>query len=273
MQIKKLEQYLGFELFIRDTSEHRLTDKAQELLPEINSFFSHIPAINQLISKLGKRESKKIILGGSLVLTQKLMPTLLPYINQKIKNVDTQLFISNSDEHIDNLRNKKADIIITGLHKQYKDIKFRKLVQCEIVFGVSGKRYSFLKGPVHIQELTHIPTILPDSTSLLGKHLRDYFERNKVSFLTVENDKGNLELFSSQLVPNSEIGAFFNKMYIEKELAKGSLRIIEIIEKAPPISLYCAYLKSREYDSEIQEFLQSTSNPEELYAFWRKESI
>ncbi len=92
-------------------------------------------------------------------------------------------------------------------------------------------------------------------------------------FLSKENINLNASKFgtpsfvAADLIPHTDFGAFFAKLFYEKEISNGTLRIVDLIDPLPNIDLYFAYNNEKENIADIKKVFELLSTPKFLEIF------
>lgn len=231
--IKKLEEQLGGQLFVRTKRGVIITEEGQEFYNYIKQAIEFINNAENKFTDLINLESGCIKIGSNTTLTKEFLLPYLEEFNSKYPKIDIQIVTDLTSNLILKLRNGLIDIVILNINdKKYDNdieiIKCKKIQDCFIV----GEKYKDLVNKkLSLKEINNYPLILLAK----GSNTRTFIES-----LAKEKDiilKPNIELTSYTLVKelasiNLGIG-YVTKDYVKKELENKTLYELNIEEKIP----------------------------------------
>ncbi len=254
MQLRKLEEWLGFPLFLRLANSLELTEEAKEILPIAKEMFLHANILNNKFEQMRKNKNNSLLLGTQLSPAHEIMPIFLRYIQPILPHLDIKMLVGNREENIRHLKEEKIDIVLLVNIPNDNSILFQEFIQEEIVYVVSGQNKIFQNKIINMEKLTSIPTITPPTSSGFSKHIMSFLNEYNINLNIAMKDMATS--VTKNLIPETNYGAFLNKLFILKELKEKTLRIIKTKEKIPPITFYFAFLKKNEENPAIRDFLE-----------------
>jgi len=127
-QIKKLEDYLGVDLFVREKNSVELTDACQEILPIARTILADIQSIRQIAAHAGDRHRNMLSLGAFPSLASYVLPEYVFRIKQHFPELKLQLVEEKTDSLIRLLLDKKLDAALLALPVE------RELLECRTLF-------------------------------------------------------------------------------------------------------------------------------------------
>ena len=231
--IKKLEEQLGGQLFVRTKRGVILTDDGKEFYNYIKQAMEYIYNAENKFTDLINLNTGTIKIGVSTTLTKEF---LLPYIeifHKKYPKIDIQIVTNITTELIPKLRNGLIDIIIFNvvdsvIEKDIEVIRCREVHDC---FVVNESYKEVLNKKVSLKELNNYPLILQSKGSNTRGFIDSFAKENSVVL------KPNVELASYSLVVEfAKIGlgiGYATKEYIKNELESKKLFEIDLVEKIP----------------------------------------
>jgi len=231
--IKNLEEQLGGQLFVRTKRGVILTEEGKEFYKYIKQAIEFISSAENKFSELINLETGCIKLGVNTTLTKEFLLPYLKEFHQLYPKIDIQIETRLSSELIQMLKNGLLDAVILNLNnKDYgKEIEIIKCKEINDCFVVNNSYVGLLNREVSLKELSNYPLILQKQNSNTRILLDDYLRGYGVVL------KPNIELASYSLVVEfAKMGfgiGYVTKEYINKELEKGELNIIELKEKIP----------------------------------------
>ena len=231
--IKKLEEQLGGQLFVRTKRGVILTDEGKEFYNYIKQAMEYIYNAENKFTDLINLNTGTIKIGVSTTLTKEF---LLPYIeifHKKYPKIDIQIVTNITTELIPKLRNGLIDIIVFNvvdsvIEKDIEVIRCREVHDC---FVVNESYKELLNKKVSLKELNNYPLILQSNGSNTRGFIDGFAKENGVVL------KPNVELASYSLVVEfAKIGlgvGYVTKDYIKDELESKKLFEIDLVEKIP----------------------------------------
>ncbi len=230
--VKRLEEQLGGQLFVRTKRGVVLTEEGSEFYSYIKMAIDCITSAENKFTDLKNLETGSIKIGISTTLTKKF---LLPYLEKFSKlfpSISIQIFTHTASELTIMLRNGLLDLMIINLNvKLDKDIKYIKCRQVHDCFVVNAKYKELIDREVSIRELVDYPLIIQSKGSNVRSLLDDYFNKNNVVI------NPSMELASYSLVVEfAKIGlgvGVATKEHIKKELLNNELFVINLVEEIP----------------------------------------
>ncbi len=260
MQIKRLEEWLGFPLFINNSARLTLSDQAEKLMPLLESLFMQAKLVDQTIESMMNKREKSLRIGISVTPAEYYLPALLSILSKKEPNLEIDISVNMQDESMKKLRNREIDVAILG-EKLSDDFYFQKFVTSEVVFAVCSKNNTYTNKEVHIKELEESPLLFQARDSGFAKKLWKYLEKHKVKPSKFMENISNT--VAKNIIPGSQYGAFFDKVAIKKELENNTLQIVNIAEQAPSFALYFCFLKESFEQGEVKHFIDALPTKEE----------
>lgn len=231
--IKKLEEQLGGQLFVRTKRGVVLTQEGKEFYKYIKNAMEYIANGESKFTELINLESGCIRIGISTTLTKEF---LLPYLKKFHKlypKIDIQISTYLTADLIPKLRNGLIDIVILNVtDNTYGDdieiTKCRKITDC---FVVSDTFKKLTNKKISLKELNKYPLILQSKGSNTREFLDNFTKSNNVTL------KPNIELASYSLVVEfTKIGlgiGYVTKDYIKEDIKNNELTILDLEETIP----------------------------------------
>jgi len=220
--IKKLEDYLGCNLFIRTNKGVLPTEEGKVF----NDYcYKSTMLLNEGIKKIREYSSLEkgyLNIGSSSTIIRKL---LLPFIEQftkKYPKIKISITDANSEKIQNYLKNGIIDIGVLNLPIQDESLTVAKLTQTTDCFIAS---YDFEKDFLTKEEIANYPLILQKRPS----NNRDYFEK-----ICIENNVNytpNIEISSFGLITDfvsKNMGiAFTVKDFVKDDIYKKRVKVIK----------------------------------------------
>jgi len=135
-QIKKLEDYLGVDLFVREKNSVELTDTCQEILPIARRILADIQSIRQIAAHASIRHRNMLSLGAFPSLASYVLPEYVFRIKQHFPELKLQLAEEKTDSLIRLLLDKKLDAALLALPVEHELLECRTLFEDPFTLAV-----------------------------------------------------------------------------------------------------------------------------------------
>jgi LysR family hydrogen peroxide-inducible transcriptional activator len=127
-QIKKLEDYLGVDLFVREKNSVEVTETCQDILPIARRILDDVQGIRQIATHASDRHRNMLSLGAFPSLASYVLPEYVFRIKQHYPDIKLQLVEEKTHSLIDLLLGKKLDAALLALPVEHE------LLECRILF-------------------------------------------------------------------------------------------------------------------------------------------
>jgi len=128
-QIKKLEDYLGVDLFLREKNSVEVTEICQEILPIARKILADIQSIRQIAAHASDRHHNMLSLGAFPSLASYVLPEYVFHIKQHFPELKLQLVEEKTDSLIKLLLDKKLDMALLSLPVEHELLECRTLFE------------------------------------------------------------------------------------------------------------------------------------------------
>lgn len=232
--IKKLENELGGQLFVRTKRGVILTEEGKEFHKYIKQAIEYINNAENKFTDLINLESGCIKIGASATLTNEFLLPYLEEFHSKYPKIDIQITTHLSSEIMTKLRAGLIDIMILNINeKDYgNDIEIIKCKKINDCFVVGNKYKDLTKKELSLNELNNYPLVLQAKGSTTREFVDNLAKKNGIEL------KPNIELASYSLVVQfTKIGlgiGYATKEYIKDYIEKKELFELKIKESIPP---------------------------------------
>jgi LysR family hydrogen peroxide-inducible transcriptional activator len=137
-QIKKLEDYLGVDLFVREKNNVEVTDTCREILPIARRILDDVQSIRQIAAHAGDRHRNMLSLGAFPSLASYALPEYVFRIKQHYPDLKLQLVEEKTDSLIALLLDKKLDAALLALPVEHEALEYRTLFEDPFTLAVSA---------------------------------------------------------------------------------------------------------------------------------------
>ena len=231
--IKKLEDQLGGQLFVRTKRGVFLTEEGVEFYNYIKQAIEYIHSAENKFTDLINLESGSIRIGISTTLAREFLMPFLEEFHNSYPKIAIEIVTDIATVLIPKLRNGLIDIVILNLNgmENYDDIEFTKCKELHDVFVVGKTLKKLTNRKMSFNDLNNYPLILQSKTANTRKFLDSIMNNYNIIL------KPNIELASYSLVVQfAKIGfgiGYVTLEYIQKEIDNNELFILDTNEKIP----------------------------------------
>ncbi|MCD2453418.1 LysR substrate-binding domain-containing protein [Methylicorpusculum oleiharenae] len=135
-QIKKLEDYLGVDLFVREKNSVEVTDTCQEILPIAKRILADVQGIRQIAIHASGRHRNMLSLGAFPSLASYVLPEYVFRIKQHYPDFKLQLVEEKTNSLIELLLGKKLDAALLALPVEHDSLECRILFEDPFTLAV-----------------------------------------------------------------------------------------------------------------------------------------
>ncbi len=232
--IKKLEEQLGGQLFVRTKRGVILTEEGNEFYKYIKQAIEYINNAENKFTDLINLESGCIKIGASATLTNEFLLPYLEEFHSKYPKIDIQITTHLTSDLITKLKNGLIDIVILNVNeKDYgNDIEITKCKKINDCFIVGNKYKELINKDLSLNDLNNYPLVLQAKGSTTREFVDNLAKMNNIEL------NPNIELASYSLVVQfTKIGlgiGYATKEYIKDYIKRNELYKLKIKEKIPP---------------------------------------
>ena len=227
--IGELEARYGMPLFTRGTSGVALTKAGGLLLSHAEGLLSAYQKMDYDMELLSQTSQGRLSIGASTTIAMYLLPPVLASFMELSGGVEVSMLSGNSENVEQWLRDGTVDIGFVENASRRPWLHYEPLMADELVLvaGTQG-RYGALES-VTPEELKGLPLVLREN----GSGTREIIERAlsrrgiRVEDLNVVIELSSTEAIKS-FVRSSDTLAIVSVIALHRELADGSLRIVDI---------------------------------------------
>ena len=227
--IGELEARYGMPLFSRGASGVTLTKAGELLLSHAERLLSAYQKMDYDMDLLSQTSQGRLSIGASTTIAMYLLPPVLAAFMERSGGVEVSMLSGNSENVEQWLRDGTVDIGFVENASRRPWLHYEPLMADELVLvaGTQG-RYGTLES-VTPEELRGLPLVLREK----GSGTREIIERTlsrrgiRVGDLNVVIELSSTEAIKS-FVRSSDTLAIVSVIALHRELADGSLRIVDI---------------------------------------------
>lgn len=172
--ISNLEEYLGYQLFIRTPKGVELTREGRILYESVNEVYDILQEATDKIINM-RQENANVVRVASVddLFYFFLIPHLQVFYN-KYPNITINAMMEGSGKIIEYILENKCDFGLVNRNTQHPELKYTRLMDINMAFVV-GEKYKFLAdtSPHSIQDIKDYPFLMLSEKG----HMRELFDR------------------------------------------------------------------------------------------------
>ena len=255
-QINKLERDLGVKLIDRGKKTLTLTDAGQRLLRFAEVIEQEKITLTRDLEKMRDEVTGDLIIAASTIPGEVLLPPMLGEFKALHPSICVRLDISDSMVVINGVHNGDYDIGFCGVAPEGRDLHCFKIANDEIVLVVFPEHPFARRKTVSLAEVGEEQIILREETSGTQLNIQSLFRK---AGLRTEGWSCRMVLGTTQAVVaavESRLGiAFVSNLAIEKSLALGLVKQVEVEGMQLKRDFYCVYRQERVVTRLLGEFI------------------
>lgn len=258
--IKKLEEELGGQLFIRTKRGVFLTEEGKEFYRYISLAMDFINNAENRFNDLIHLETGTIKIGISTTLTKKFLIPFLEKFHKEYPKIEIKIYTNITSSLINMLKNGLIDLVILNLPYKGddKDIEMKEIKKIHDCFIVNKDYEDLTHKKLTLNDLNKYPLVLQLKGSNTRNFLDDFCLKNDVVL------NSNMNLASYSLVTEFvKIGfgiGYATKEYIKEELKNKELFKLDVSPALPSRSIGLAYSKNTLPNFSTRKFIEILLN-------------
>ena len=230
--VRELESYYNIKLFERLSQRIYITETGKKLLP----YARHV-----------------IRVGGSVSVGTRLLPPMIKSLENEVPDVDVCVIVDNTAAIEGKIQRSELDIaVVEGIVRSDELVK-KDIYDDELVLVVGPEHELFNHPGIKLKELTKHALISRESGSV---------ERNQFEQFLLEHDIKMKNKWScsntetiKKAVLNGEGIAILSRMVIEKEIAAGEVRVLNVENTRMKRKIKLIYHKNKYISQSMKQFI------------------
>lgn len=251
LNVKKLEDELGYKLIERNTKMFALTDEGKTLYDNIRPFFENIEQNIKVKNNSKKHLELNIAIRYSYSFL--LSPLVMKKIMELFSNIKINVILYSKLDFT-KIKNKEYDIVIDDIDyiSLVDGIKISSVCSLKNQFVCNLDVYETYKNVKSILELDQVKIVSYNPNLKTGKFNKMCYENN-VSFIDyLSVNESNLFL---EYIRNFDVIGFTNELFLSRY---NDLTTIDIEEEIFKDELAIAYLNENEMVNSIKEIIKDS---------------
>lgn len=258
MQIKKMEEWLGFTVFERVKGNLLLSEHGKNLYAAVEPMFSHFEAVGQYIDNLSQGRDVEIKLGTHHLPGNYFISDLIAHVQTRYPALNVQMELGTQDELLEKLFQHKLDLaLIIGAPPTGVKCGVAHLFAEEMALvAAPGGRFGKLDS-ISVNELANLPIISQQRGTGALREVMNFFRRNNIEPNIMLNNLSSDVI--KQFLPKMHAAAFIARFIVQRELDEGILHEIKVLGDSPVSRFNLVYMDRQYLPVKITKFLDGIS--------------
>ena len=249
--VRELESYYNIKLFERLSQRIYITETGKKLLPYARHIIDSFETMEGFINDTSA--GNVIRVGGSVSVGTRLLPPMIKSLENEVPDVDVCVIVDNTAAIEGKIQRSELDIaVVEGIVRNDELVK-KDIYDDELVLVVGPEHELFNHPGIKLKELTKHALISRESGSV---------ERNQFEQFLLEHDIKMKNKWScsntetiKKAVLNGEGIAILSRMVIEKEIAAGEVRVLNVENTRMKRKIKLIYHKNKYISQSMKQFI------------------
>ena len=249
--VRELESYYNIKLFERLSQRIYITETGKTLLPYARHIIDSFETMEGFINDTSS--GNVIRVGGSVSVGTRLLPPMIKSLENEVPDVDVCVIVDNTAAIEGKIQRSELDIaVVEGIVRSDELVK-KDIYDDELVLVVGPEHELFNHPGIKLKELTKHALISRESGSV---------ERNQFEQFLLEHDIKMKNKWScsntetiKKAVLNGEGIAILSRMVIEKEIAAGEVRVLNVENTRMKRKIKLIYHKNKYISQSMKQFI------------------
>lgn len=254
--IQKLEEELGFALFIRGKKGVKLTPEGKVLYKHVSIACEEIWKAENDMKALREFKKGEILLGASeTTLHYFLLPHLKRY-KERYSNIRLKIHNSNTQKMLDAIRNDELDCGVLVFPAQYDTdgVEIKTLATFQDIAIVGNEYKELAQSKVSLKDLISYPLISLENTTMTNWTFKEIFKQNNLNLMP------DIELATTDLIVptvSNNLGIGFVPEYFASEaLERNEVFKLDLNEEIPKRKICLVYKSDKKQSIAVEAFIK-----------------
>lgn len=238
IQVKQLEETIGFRLLVRDGNSIRLTDAGMSVFKRAEKIFQEIHEMEGFLEDMATGKTGELRIGCPEIPLKRLMPIIdtfkktYPAIRVIIdQGLNADMVKSVEDHH--------NELAVIRHRPSTSRLKIKIIWTDEVILVRSPKSVHLSAPKISVTQLSKIPLIIRREGSAVREVVFEYLRKFKVSPL-IAMESASVALLREFVQQDNGVG-FIERDAVNDELHNGTLQAVRILEGSPTIEFGIGY--------------------------------
>ena len=249
--VRELESYYNIKLFERLSQRIYITETGKKLLPYARHIIDSFETMEGFINDTSA--GNVIRVGGSVSVGTRLLPPMIKSLENEVPDVDVCVIVDNTAAIEGKIQRSELDIAVEEGIVRSDELVKKDIYDDELVLVVGPEHELFNHPGIKLKELTKHALISRESGSV---------ERNQFEQFLLEHDIKMKNKWScsntetiKKAVLNGEGIAILSRMVIEKEIAAGEVRVLNVENTRMKRKIKLIYHKNKYISQSMKQFI------------------
>jgi len=169
MQIKKLEETLGVDIFERDKQNFLITPAGEEILKKAEIILRESEELKAIAKSFKDPQNAEVRIGAFPTIASYYLPSFTKNLHKKFPQLKIYLFEAKSDELVEKLKNGELDLAILAMPQADDNLAGEKIFSEKFLLATPKNHPLAKKTKIQIKELKNQELMLLED----GHCLRD----------------------------------------------------------------------------------------------------
>lgn len=253
MQVKKLEEWLGFRLLCREGNSINVTKDARDIFKQVEKIFSEVEKLELQLEKIGNKRESELLIGSHYIPAKYVMPKLMAELNHLQPRLNIKVVLDTIPLLMERVQNHDLHFVLSASPPPCPKIKTIPLFTEDMVLVALRGSKHINKEEISINEIKGLPLLLPEHNTSIFHIISDYLEdAGIIPCISMDN-------ISADVIKNfimQDMGAaFLLKFSVQDKLDSGEFQEIRIKEGAPIANFSLAYLGEKNLSPAVLEMV------------------
>ncbi|NDF11950.1 MAG: LysR family transcriptional regulator [Proteobacteria bacterium] len=170
MQIKKLEEELGVQLFERNNKQVMVTAAGKEVLAHVQTILQEVDAIREQAKHFQDPLGGRLVLGAFPTLASYYLPKVLTLVEKHLPKIELYLIEEKTDDLLARLRDGTIDLALLALPINNEDMATAPLFEDPFLLAVPSNHLLAKRKTVDFRDLSENQLLLLEEGHCLRDH-------------------------------------------------------------------------------------------------------
>lgn len=253
MQVKKLEEWLGFRLLCREGNSINVTKDAQDIFKQVEKIFSEVEKLELKLEQIGNKRESELLIGSHYIPAKYLMPKLMAELNTLIPRLNIKVVLDTIPLLMERVQNHDLHFVLSASPPPCPKIKAIPLFTEDLVLVALRGSKHISSEEISIKKIKGLPLLLPEHNTSIFHLISDYLDDAGITPCVC------MDNISADVIKNfimQDMGAaFLLKFSVQEKLDSGKFQEIRIKEGAPVAMFSLSYLSEKNLSPAVQDIV------------------
>lgn len=231
MQIKKLEEWLGFPLLCREHNKIRISRDAEEIYSQAEVIFGAVEKLETSLEQMLRKRKGELLIGSHHIPAKYILPGLMELIHELQPRLEIKVVLDTIPSLMERLLRQEVHIVLSASPAPCSRIKTVRLFREELAL-VARPDSRHITGPaISKKELGRLPFLLQERDTILSQMITCYFQAASITPRVIMENI-NADLIKNFILKDMGV-AFLPRFSVDDKIGRGELQEITVVEGLP----------------------------------------